>query len=100
MDLVRKDESRREVPFKTSVQYAASHFGLTEEDALELCHEVSSKEDFGGGIDDLFKAITKRLVADSEATDRERLRNQQASRGNATERVHIADRSGGRSSCC
>ena len=100
MDLVTADESRRQVPFRTSVQYAAAHFQMNEEEAIELCHEVSSKEDVNDGILELFRTITKRLVQDSEATDRERLRHSQASRGNNSERVHIADKSARKSGCC
>lgn len=98
MDLVKGDASRRQVTFKTSVEYAASQFGLRQEDALDLCHEISSKDEYDEGIDELFMTITKRLIRESEATDR--ARQAQANRSDASDRVHIADKSANRSMCC
>ncbi|CCG84165.2 protein of unknown function [Taphrina deformans PYCC 5710] len=98
LDLTKTNSTVREVPFKTSVEYAAAHFGLKFEEALELCHEVSSKDDRDGGIDALFMLITKRLILDSEATDR--ARSAQANRSDYTNRVHIADHTVNRSMCC
>lgn len=100
MDLVNANHSSRQVPFRTSVQYAAKHLGLKEEDALELCHEISSKDDSEGGVDALFASITQRLVLDSEATDLARSRNDHRGRGDPSQRVHIADKSAGQSSPC
>lgn len=97
---MRDDPSKRQVPFKTSIQYAASQFGLKEVEALELCHEISSKEDYDGGIHELFLGIARRLLSDSEATDLARLQRAQANRDDPNTRVHIADKSAQQSKCC
>ncbi|KAK9481399.1 P-loop containing nucleoside triphosphate hydrolase protein [Lipomyces japonicus] len=66
LDLVRHDESRRQVPFETCVRYAEGVLADIERPhnpnwtGSDSCHEICAKDD--QGVNELFQSITRTII--------------------------------------
>ncbi len=97
-DLVQQDPRKREVPFETSVAFAAQNLGLKGQDAcIDACHEVSAKD--GEGVEELFHVITRKLVEHSETIGNVRSQANYQRRSMAPA-VHITELARKSQSCC